>query len=309
MPACFFVLSVTLLVLQGCVAVQSFPTVARAGDTITLAVGSPDGMTKANTTIQFVSNADPANPVNLPIRSLIRIRPDNTSHTALFDGYAGAISYYSSHGPWMSVAVLDLPQGLALGPATINIMTTAVYSIGADVNEIPVRIEILPGTGVTNAFKYNPFGAGIQDGNLSNLEPLRQAVIRPPLINTGWYNKPLSGAVEIKVNVPMQQISNGNPIADSSIRVVADDMVSRNNLAHVQMDWVRNGDEFTVNFISSTAKMGYFQTRFSVVMIASPNYEYVSSPGPSITSVRYFDANGDVISGMPTASDFSVNIE
>jgi len=73
----------------GCVALQPFPTAARAGDTITLAVGSADGMTDSNTTVEFFApGVDPdIGPGTLiPIRSVIKLLPDKASHLWLASG-------------------------------------------------------------------------------------------------------------------------------------------------------------------------------------------------------------------------------
>ena len=51
----------TCLFISGCVAMQPFPNIARSGDTVLVAVGSPDGMTKLNTTALYVP--DDAAPV------------------------------------------------------------------------------------------------------------------------------------------------------------------------------------------------------------------------------------------------------
>ncbi len=144
-----------LFILQGCVAIQSFPTVARGGDTITLAVGSPDGMNKTNTSAQFVSEVD-GSAIALAIRSIIRLRPDQTSNLALFDSIVNAQDYYTGHSQWLSVIVLDLPEGLTIGQGRIDINSTATYgALPVGINEIPVSIEIIEGTGIRNEFTYN----------------------------------------------------------------------------------------------------------------------------------------------------------
>ncbi len=306
---CIYV-ALLLVVLQSCVAIQSFPTVARSGDTVTLAVGSPDGMTKGNTTAEFVSN-DPAFPasVNLEIRSIFKLRPDNTSQIGTFNSAVSVISSFSSHGPWLSVIVIDLPPGLPLGAGVINVTTEGVYKLDPDVNTVPIGIEILEGTGAPATFAYDDGFIGIQPGALSALEPLQQVVIRPPFAENSAFPYGGIGAVEFKVNVAMRQISDGSPVTDLNVRVVADDMPFRNGKSHVTTDWFRDGDEITVIFLSSTGDMSYFQTRFSVVMSNHPNFEYVQSPVPAITSVKFYDVDGELLTGMPGISDYSITLE
>ncbi len=286
--------------LQGCVATQSFPTVARGGDTITLAVGSPDGMNKSNTTARFVSDVD-GSITALPIRSIIRLRPDQTSNLALFDVLVDAQDYYTGHSQWISVMVIDLPEGLTVGTGLINIDSSASYgNLPFGVDDIPISIEIINGAGIRNEFTYNNNFGGVQPGNLSSLETLPQAVMRPPLLTQNI----LLAAAEIKVNVSL------GSVADSDIRVVADDFYTKNSHDQVQMNWSRNGDDFTVNFISPTASMEPKQLRFSIVL--RPGNTFITDPAPSVVSVRLYDIDGkstELFNNVPDADFFTIGIE
>jgi len=287
--------------LQGCVATQSFPTVARGGDTITLAVGSPDGMTKANTTAQFVSDVD-ASTIALPIRSIVRLRPDQTSYTALFDDFVNAEDDYTGHAQWLTVIVIDLPEGLTVGTGHIDINSSSSYeTFPVGVNDIPVSIEIIEGTGVRNEFTYNNNFGGVGPGDISKLETLPQVVLRPPNLGSTQVN---FAAAEIKVNVPMDSV----PTRD--IRVVSDDFYTKNPQDQVQMNWSRNGDELTVNFVSPTATMEPLQLRFSVVL--RPGNTFVTDPGPSVVSIKLYDINGDptkIFDNVPDVDFFTIGIE
>jgi len=297
-----------LLILQGCVAVRSFPTIARGGDTITLAVGSPDNMTRANTTAQFVSDLDLI-PVDLTIRSIIRLRPDNTSWVANFGNLSlGNMERLSGHSAWLSVIVIDLPQGLSLGPGVININSGGVYTFNG-INTRPINIEILAGSGAPNPFVYYTESGPTSKapGNLSNLEPLTQVVVRPPNIGSGWSTVVFYGAAEIKLNVPVQKVGGGDVVL-SDIRVVQDDMHFFNALHQTGMIWSKSGDEITVITTSPTGSMRYYETRFSVLL--KPGNEFITIPGSSLTSVTYYDANGNVVTtDTPTVNDFTVAIE
>jgi hypothetical protein len=296
-----FTLFITFL-LQGCVATQSFPTVARAGDTITLAVGSPDGMTKANTTAHFISDVD-GSTIVLPIRSIIRLRPDQTSQTALFDGFLDAQDNYTVHSQWLTVLVIDLPEGLTIGAGHIDINTSATYgTLPVGVNDIPVSIEIIEGTGVRNDFNYNNNFGGAGAGNLSALESLPQAIFRTP--NLAW-TQVLFAAAEVKINLPLGSVPS------RAIRVVADDYYTKNAQDQVQMSWSRIDDELTVNFISPSATMEPLQLRFSVVL--SPGNSFLVNPEPSVIGVKFYDLNGDLMTiegnGVPAVNEFTIGIE
>lgn len=289
-----------VFILQGCVATQSFPTVARGGDTVTIAVGSPDGMRKSNTSAEFVSDVD-GSTITLSIRSIIRLRPDQTSNLALFDPFVNAEDYYTGHSQWLSVIVIDLPEGLTVGPGEININSSASYgAFPVGINDVPVSIEIIEGTGTRNKFTYNNNFGGVGPANLSNLESLPQVVVRPPYLTQAV----IFAAAEIKVNIPMDSVT------DRAIRIVADDFYTKNSQDQVQMNWSRVGDDFTVNFISPSATMEPKQLRFSVVL--RPGNEFMTAPEPRVVSVKLFDINGksqELFSNAPDEDFFSIAVE
>lgn len=295
-----YLLVLIVFMLQGCVATQSFPTVARGGDTIMLAVGSPDGMNKTNTTAQFVSDVD-ASVTPLSIRSVLRLRPDQTSNLALFDSFLNAEDYYTGHSQWLTVIFIDLPVALTVGAGHIDIHSSASYgTLYLGINDIPMALEIIEGTGSRNEFTYNNNFGGVGPVDLASLEALPQVVVRPPNLASAFN----FAAAEIKVNVPLGSIPN------RAIRVVADDFYTRNHQDQVQMSWTRDGDEFTVNFISPSATMESKQLRFSIVL--RPGNTFITDPAPSIVSVVLYDIDGEateIFSNLPDAEFFTIGIE
>ena len=304
-----FIVVLALNFLNGCVTGQAFSKMGRQGDTITLAVGSPDGMTKSNTVVQFISDID-SSTYDLPIRSLIRIRPDNTSYTALFDGqFLANIEKFSSHSAWLSVLVIDLPNGMTVGNGKVYVTTAGTYGIGNGVNTETIDLEIIEGQGSAATFDYfNGVSTGVTlSGDLFLLEPLTQVVVRPPLRENWLYISTQFAAVEIKVNVPMQTLGGDN-VSLNNVRVVHDDMTYSNLASQTQMYWSKNGDDIFVVFISPIGTMSYFEPRFSVVL--NIGNEFVSVPGPLITSITHYDVNGNVIlAEAPLVSDYSISIE
>jgi hypothetical protein len=188
-----------------------------------------------------------------------------------------------------------------VGSGVININSSASYgTLPVGINDIPVSIDIVEGTGIRNDFTYNNNFGGVGPGNLSSLEALPQAVMRPPHLT----QTVLLAAAEIKVNVSLGSIPN------RAIRVVADDFYTKNSHDQVQMNWSRNGDDFTVNFISPTASMEPKQLRFSIVL--RPGNTFITDPPPRVISVRLFDIDGEPIElfdNVPDADFFTIGIE
>ena len=148
------------ILATGCSKINSFPQQARGGDTITLAVGSPNGMNRANTTLKFIPDSYPADPkVDLTpgIRGIFKLRPDPTSHHWLASASGadpvGSITNNDAHGPWQQIIVFDLPPGLAVGSGVVRVTTDADY--GYTQEKIKrFNIEILPGIGQRDDFEY-----------------------------------------------------------------------------------------------------------------------------------------------------------
>ena len=146
----------------GCVSVQPLSNIARAGDTVTLAVGSPQDMTASNTSAVFVPDAGgSATPVS--IRSIFKVYPDKTSDVWLNDQLLPFIHQSTGHAPWQTIIVVDLPASLPVGPGNIEITTTASFpELQSDINEVPVALEIIPGNGQPHQFSVLP--SNLSDG-------------------------------------------------------------------------------------------------------------------------------------------------
>jgi len=291
---------VSLLLLQGCVSLQSFPTLARSGDTITLAVGSAEGMTKASTSLTYTPDSTGV-PIPIPassLRAIVPIYPDKRT-TAWVNSEAVFIDQTTGHGAWLTVLVIDLPV-LPVGTGFINIQTTATYPINAsNVNNESILLEVLPGSGSPATFSHKTYAdASPTNGVLSDVEVLPHYLIKPDFVfPSPW---PTYGAIEIKV---IGTLTGGTEFAyRNSMRIVLDE--SNTSLqSHTQMDWVRNGDTITINIISPTGLLDYYQARASLLFTRS-NFIYSSPP---IVTVKYFDINGLEVAGPVIKATYVTN--
>lgn len=284
-----------LLLLSACVAVQPFPQAARAGDTITLAVGSPDDLKQSNMTVTYVPDNAPGTSIDLTpnIVSIFKLYPDKTSNAWL--NQSTSIAPWSGHGAWMSIVALNLPSSMPTGTGKVYIAPgAAVYPINAhSVTGVAISMEILPGSGAPNPLQYLPYSFSTQPsvGRLSWLKPSPQVVVRMPR-GTGYASDVSYAAIEIRVRVQMQD-TNSAPLTDDNIAVVFDDQ-SQHLGSRMAPTWSRNGDEFVVTFISPVGGMQPYETRFSILPL--PGQGTIVGT-PSLTSVKYFDVNGNPVSG------------
>ena len=289
------------MALSSCTALKTFPQAARAGDTVSLALGSADGMSRANTTAAFFPDADPSTPYDITsgIRGIFRLYADKASSIYTTGSNAKYIVTTSGHEPWVTVMVVDLPPGLPVGPGKVHITTPASYpTIGSDINDLPVSLEILPGTGVTSDLSYE-FGAGGTGltGDLTLLEsqPLAQIVPLFPS-TTSW---PTYGAIELHLSAPTT--------LGTVTRVVSDDFRTVTPTSTSTVSSRDSNQDTTVILLNPTGRLRYYSPRFSLVIVDPDDTGGTFASTPVINSVQYFDANGNPVAGPPV-SDYSVQI-
>jgi hypothetical protein len=302
--ACLIIFSAALLLLQGCVAIQSFPTVARAGDTITLALGSAEGMTKNNTTVTYTPDSDPGNPIAIPsnnIRAIIPIYPDKRSK-AWVESAASGIDNATGHSAWLTVMVLDLPDSnyISTGPGKIKIQTSAKYPDFSDhINDVEIAIDILPGTGISHDFEYR-FNA-VTQGNLSNLEVKPHYVIKPDYVPGSIFSSPWPQYAAIEITVT-GAFSASDVAINNSMNIIMDDM-DDNIRSQMNMTWSKTGNKTIINLTSLKGQLNYYNARASMFFISN-DYTYTSPP---VVTARYFDINGDIVAGPEIKATYIEN--
>lgn len=285
--------------LSGCVTVQPFPQSARAGDTITLAVGSPDDLKQANTTVTFVPDSAPGTSINLTpnVTSIFKVYPDKTSSAWLVQ--AATIDSSAGHGSWLSVIALNLPSTMPVGPGKVYVSATGSrYPNGAhSIDGVAINLEILPGTGNANPLQYLPYSWSTEPlgGDLSLLKAGPQVLVRMYRApGVGFGTSTYYGAMEIRVHVQMQDAS-AMPLADDdNIAVVFDDQ-QQHLRSRALSTWSRSGDDFLITFVSPPGSLQPYEARFSILPRPGTGVQLVGTP--VLTSVKYFDIDGNPVSG------------
>jgi len=319
-----FKLVAVALILTGCAALQPFPQAARSGDTIALGVGPLVDVKKPNTKVYFTSDADgvPRN-ITTSVRSIFNLYADRTSLAYSPNyGYVDAGHKYIHHEPWETVIVIDLPLGLPVGPGHITYQTTAsqptallepgVTGPYPDLNTLSLPLEILPGTGTEapSPFEYALSSGAKLTGDLNALTPQRQALISPPVEDTGSIWGSTYGAIEFSISLPMLDNDCVSSATEDSIRVVAQD-VSNFTKSKATMAWAYDGAVLKVMFISSSGNLRYFEPRFSVIA-ETADFITACDPltvtPPTVDSVKYYDINGVEIFTGPVTTDYNVKL-
>jgi hypothetical protein len=284
--------------MSGCTTFNTYPHTARQGDTLSLAVGSPLDMTRANTTATFTSDSDGI-PVDLTpdIRAIFNLYADKASEVYQPGSGTDSLVSSSGHEPWLTVVAIDLPPGLATGPGKIQFNTTAVYpAIGSHINDFPVSVEVLPGTGSADSFDYEFGVGGSSAGDLAMLEAQPRAVLGPANPSVAC-PCPDYAAIEIKVNMPT---SFGAGLTLPFVRVVVEDMTVETGSARGVVTGLANGEDLTVIITSMEGALQFYEARFSIVLHSSLSF----TGTPTVASIRYFDLAGNEVVGP--VSDYSV---
>jgi hypothetical protein len=170
---CFAVAMLGLL-MEGCTAVKSFGLVARAGDTVTLALGYQPELIRENIRV-VITDANSIQTVYPPgdphIRALFVNYPDvisnlyvgpRTGQPNIQNSKAGAATSfidsavtYGDKDYSQSFLVLDLPPTMAAGTATIELTDASQNPIPNpsiyNTNINPFVVEVVPGAGQSNS--------------------------------------------------------------------------------------------------------------------------------------------------------------
>jgi hypothetical protein len=254
-------------------------------------------MTETNTTVEFFPGPDPdiVTPIPVPIRSITKIYPDRTSKAWLGEDIL-SIPRRSSHGPWLSVVVVDLPS-LPEGDGYIRVSTNGEVTyprFAATPNTTDLPFTILPGSGAPNPFNYSLIDGVSETGNLGLLAPYAQVVVKPPVPAEGDATSVSYGAIEMNMTIPLRSL-DGSPIVDDGIAVVLDDQ-PQNLFNQTQLLWSRNGDSFTIMLVSPKGMYSH-EGRVSIVPRRGPNYPYVLDGTPVLDLITYYDLDGGLSSG------------
>lgn len=304
-------LLVSRSVLSGCSGLQTFPHIARGGDTITLALGDADGMRKDNIAITFRPDSGGADIDLTPyMRSFFKVYPDPTS-AAMMDasGFGGTLN--GGRGVWQNAAVVDLPLSqteggpLPIGTGTITVhcnpSSACVYTnqFVPRIENMSIAIEIIPGLGEPNPGLHQGAFGIVNTGDVSKLEPLPQVVVRP--VRNGSSNGNRYGAVELKIDVPATDHA-GDPLQEIDYVFFSEDFSALSWQEH--LFFRKDGDVLTVSIVSPEG-IPYTAVRFSIVLRYVPG-STVSHPiftgNPTLISANYYDLDGNLVTTPPSVT-------
>jgi hypothetical protein len=144
------------LLVSGCTSVNTFPNIARPGDTVSFMVGGSAQARKENISATLTDAGGQVFDLQAMglVRSVFNLRADGRAvgqhYGAYFDRY---VSWGFGHEPLQTVMVTDLPDNASPGQATLTVALNGITDNSSGVaSPFTVSLEIIPGSGAHEQF-------------------------------------------------------------------------------------------------------------------------------------------------------------
>ena len=290
----YFVLLVLMLV-QGCAGVNTFPTIARAGDTVSILVGGSEDARKETISATLTdanNNAWDLQALGL-IRSVFNVRADGRSKGLYNSTFLDInTSWAFGHEPVQTVLVVDLPDGAAPSVGVVSISTNTSDNSSGFGGALAINIEIIPGTGSVDEFLFKHIISGDTAADFSRMEPLPHAKIS--------FGAPgnILAAVSLVVDFDESIILPENLsiyVPQATVRDAASNTFDKTQR---MVYWRQDGKQLFVDIIAPQGiDSGYLN-----LYVLHPNSIGVSAF--SLLSAQVYDVNGGLLPLVPVLEYF-----
>ena len=296
-----------IVILQGCVAVNTFPTVARPGDTLSVMVGGSE--TASKDTID-VTLTDLNGPFDLQALGLVRsdfnLRADGRAHGMHYsdDYFDVENAWNKGHETTQTVLVVDIPDAAAAGPATLTVNINATDDSSGILSPYTIGLEILAEPGETSLFDRQNFDGTSAAVSFEDLEPAPHAKVS---FGKGGLGGGLGGkkfaAASLVIDFD-ETVLNGDDLnVHSSQSTTRGTVATHPNAAfgdkQYMMYWRQDGDQLYVDIIAPAEILG----RYVQLYVVHPR-SVVGDPAFTMSNVTLYDVNGyditSTIGGSPT---------
>jgi hypothetical protein len=282
--------------LPACTGVNTLPTIARAGDTVSVMVGGSERARKETIDVTLTdANNQAWNLKSLGlVRSVFNLRTDGRAYGLHYSPFLESdISWIVGHEPVQTVLVTNLPAGAAPGAATLTVSLNATGNSSGIADPFTVNLEIIPGTGSSDMFSRVDPISGPQPVSFARLEPAPHAKI-------SFANVPNVGAVSLKIGFN-SAVVNGNDInvytPESTVRSSSSPGAFGKNQRMVY--WRQDGQNLYIDVVAPQGISG----KYLQLYVVHPK-GLSGSPGLSLTSAIAYGVDGSVISAYPVLEYF-----
>lgn len=292
-----FALLFLLLTLNACTSVATLPTVARAGDTVSVMVGGTEKARKETiaVTLTDVNGLDWDLQALGLVRSVFNLRTDGRAEGAHYSSYLESyISWYSAHEPVQTVLVVNVPTNVPAGDGYLTINTYVDDNSSGIGSPFTVNIEILPGLGVEDTFARQDSTGVNYAVDFSKLEPAPHAKI-----DFGNRDDIYIGAAALVIDFN-ESILNGDDInvyvPESTVR---GSFATKGAFGDTQrmVYWRQDGQQL---FIDILAPQGINQSYLMMYLMHPRGLS--GSPAFNLISSKIYDVNGSEIFLTPSLS-------
>jgi hypothetical protein len=147
------------LFLSACTSVNTFPNIARPGDTVSFMVGGSALAKKENVSAILTDSGGQVFDLQAlgRVRSVFNLRADGRAIGQHYSSYLNSyISWEFGHEPLQTVMVADLPINATSGQATLTVALNDINDNSSGVaNPFTVSLEIIPGSGSPELFSHS----------------------------------------------------------------------------------------------------------------------------------------------------------
>jgi hypothetical protein len=281
------------LFLSACTSVNTFPNIARPGDTISFMVGGSAQARKENISVALTDSGGQVFDLQALglVRSVFNLRADGravgTHYSPYLDSY---ISWAFGHEPLQTVMVADLPGNAMPGLATLTVSLNGVTdnSSGAG-NPFNVSLEIIPGSGSPEQFLHPTLGA-TPPVNFTRLETAPNT-----RISFGTGSTPI-GAASLVIDFN-ESIVNPNDlnlyVPESTVRGSYSDPGAFGKTQRM-VYWHQDGQNLHVDIIAPQG----IAPRFLQFYIVHP-HGLSGSPAFNILSAQVYGVDGNSLDVIP----------
>lgn len=276
-----------VLLIQACTHINPFPLSAQPGETISLMIGSSENARKETIDVLMTDSNNVVWDMKSlgQIRSVFNVRPDGNAKGLYYSSYLETNTPWAfGHEPIQTVVVLDLPVGIAQGPATFEINTNTTDNSSGVGQLLNLSIEIVADTATSNSFLHqNPF-QGISAVDFDRLEPASYAKI-----SFGVNKTEIMAAATLEVDFDETVVSPDDIAVYTPKTTVRDFGGSFDDKQH-SVFWKQDGDKLLINLVAANG----IKTGFVYVYIIHPD-NLSASPGLSLISHAVYDIDGNEI--------------
>ena len=283
----------TLVVLPACTSTNTFPTLARPGDTVSVMIGGSERANKNTVSVILTDvNGQTWDLRSLGlVRSVFNLRTDGTAYGMHYSPYLNIFTpWYYGHEPLQTVLVADLPTNVAVGSATLTISLNATDNSSGIADPYTVNLGILAGTGsANNFFRKNPFGPR-EPVDFTQLEA-------GPRVKISFAAGTVIGAASLTLSFN-NTVLNGNDInVYSPESTVRGDSTTAGAFGKTQrmIYWHQNGQNL---YLDVTAPQG-IDGRYLQLYVIYPR-GLAASPNFTLTSATVYGVDGSVIITQPS---------